>query len=286
MRWKPTNHPVQPANLPSKSQWGYSPDVYQTNPAGQEIDKRITLTASAVVSDQKAILCEDKDAYLIIIWPCSVHRGLNLPWYGPRCDRILGTAAPATNCLWGKRYSNKLSVRSLEFHRIYTRSSVIEDSTIFSIRQQRAVSLCVGGGGMSGALANDLFDLVTVSQTYSTAGAVMKLHGTSTIMDDGSPVGVPLKEPNLPRFKPSRLAALKNMSCSHLPLAVPDPTVLHSKRFHVLPFNISTDRRFQTQCSTFRGEGWLIMSVMITVRGLAQQDYFIRATVTATSNFN
>lgn len=122
MRWKPTNHRVQPANLPSKSQWGYSPDVNQTNPAGHEIDKRITLTASAVVSDQKAILCEDKDAYLILIWPCSVHRGLNLPWYGPRWDCILGTAAPATNCLWGKRYSNKLSVRSLEFHRIYTRS--------------------------------------------------------------------------------------------------------------------------------------------------------------------
>lgn len=82
----------------------------------------------------------------------------------------------------------------------------------------------------------------------------MKLHGTSTITDDGSPAGVPLKEPDLPRVKPNRLAALKNMSCSHRPLAVPDPTVLHSKRFHVLPFNISTDRRFQTQCSTLRGE--------------------------------
>lgn len=106
---------------------------------------------------------------------------------------------------------------------------------------------------MSSALANDLFDLATVSQTYSTAGDVMKLHGTSTIMDDVSPVGVPLKEPDLPRVKPKRLAALKNMSCSHLPLAVREPAVSHSKRFHVLPFNISTDRRFQTQRSTFRG---------------------------------
>lgn len=103
--------------------------------------------------------------------------------------------------------------------------------------------------------ANDLFDLITVSQTYSTAGAVMKLHGTSTIMDDGSPAGVPLKKPDLPRVKPNRLAALNNMSCSHLPLAIPDPTVLHSKRFHVLPFNISTDRRFQMQCSTFGSWG-------------------------------
>lgn len=108
---------------------------------------------------------------------------------------------------------------------------------------------------MSGALANDLFDLVTVSQTCSTAGAVMKLHGTSTIMDDGSPAGVPLKEPDLPRVKPSRLAALKNMSCSHLPLAVPDPTVIHSKRFHVLPFNISTDRRFSDAMLNIWGGG-------------------------------
>lgn len=115
------HHPVQLANWPFKSRWGYSPDVYQTNPAVQQIDKRITLTTSAVVSDQKAIYCEDEDAYLIIIWPCSVHRGLNLPWYGPRWDRILGTAASATNWgLWGKRYSTKLSVRNLELHRIYT----------------------------------------------------------------------------------------------------------------------------------------------------------------------
>lgn len=30
----------------------------------------------------------------------------------------------------------------------------------------------------------------------------------------------------------------------------------------------------------------IITSVMITVRGLAQQDYFIRPIVTATTNFN
>lgn len=115
IKWKialKCHHAVQPAKWPFKSRWAYSPDVYQTNPAGQEIDKRITLETSAVVSDQKAIYCEDKDAYLIIIRPYSVHGGLNPPWYGPRWDHILGTAASASNLLRGERYSKKLSARN------------------------------------------------------------------------------------------------------------------------------------------------------------------------------
>lgn len=63
-----------------KSRWANSPDVDQTTPAGQGTDKGITLGTSAVVSDQKAIYCEGKDANLIIRRPYSVHsRGLNPP---------------------------------------------------------------------------------------------------------------------------------------------------------------------------------------------------------------
>lgn len=73
------------------------PDI---NPAGdrQLSEKGISLEASAMVSNQKAIYCEDKDVYRIIIRPCSVHRGL----YPPQQDviiYILGTLDAALHLL-------------------------------------------------------------------------------------------------------------------------------------------------------------------------------------------
>lgn len=109
-------HTAQPAKWPFKSRWAYFPDVDQTNPAGQEIDKGITLETSAGVSDQKAIYCEDKDAYLIIIRPYSVHRGLNPPWYGAN----MGSYSGHSSVCHLPRYSNKLSVSNLKLHRIST----------------------------------------------------------------------------------------------------------------------------------------------------------------------
>lgn len=76
------------------------------NPAGdrQLSEKGISLEAPAMVNNQKAIYCEDKDVYLIIIRPCSVHWGLHPPWYNPRCDCILSTAAAPLNLhCWKKK---------------------------------------------------------------------------------------------------------------------------------------------------------------------------------------
>lgn len=49
------------------------------NPTGdrQASERGISLEASAMVNNQKAIYCEDKDVYLIIIRPCSDHWGLH-----------------------------------------------------------------------------------------------------------------------------------------------------------------------------------------------------------------
>lgn len=40
-------------------------------------EKGISLEASAMVCNQKAIYCEDRDVYRVIIKPCSVHLGLH-----------------------------------------------------------------------------------------------------------------------------------------------------------------------------------------------------------------